>query len=60
MNIVKPRADRNDSEKTYWDPIGILFVPDEVDVSEVKFFGQIYSIGDINVFPQKPKTDGPF
>ena len=62
FDIVKARADRNDPDKTYWDPIGTLFAktPDGVDVSEVKLFGQIFAIGDVNVFPHKPKTDNPY
>ena len=62
FNIVKARPDRNNPEKTYWDPIGVLFAKDAdgVDLSNVKFFGQIYAIGDINIFPATKKEDNPF
>ncbi|MCE5185048.1 MAG: hypothetical protein LLF76_02860 [Planctomycetaceae bacterium] len=57
-DIVKPRPDRNDPDKTHWDPIGVLFVDGE------KMWGQIFAIGDINVFARKKRQDseeaGPF
>ena len=52
FNIVKPRPDRNDSEKTYWDPIGKMFEKDG------KRWCQIYSIGDCQIFEDKKKEDG--
>lgn len=62
FDIVKARPDRNDPEKTYWDPIGTLFAKSDsdLDLSGVKLFGQIFAIGDVNVFPHKPKGDNPY
>jgi hypothetical protein len=60
FRIVKPRQDRNDSEKTYWDPIGTLFMTEDKD-GNPKLFGQIFAIGDVQVLFDKPKTgDNPY
>ena len=64
FDIVKARPDRNDPEKTYWDPIGTLFaIPKEdgVELPEFKLFGQIFAIGDVQVFPHKDRdASNPF
>ena len=60
FDIVKPRKDRNDEDKTHWDPIGVIWIKDAGEEDQ-KAWGQIYSIGDINVFPRKPKgEDNPY
>ena len=52
FNIVRPREDRDDPEKTYWDPIGIMWENDG------KMWGQIYAIGKVCMFENKPKDTG--
>ena len=55
-DIVKPRADRQDETKTHWDPIGVCWVSDEG-----KMWGNIYSIGDVQIFPRdKKEADNPY
>lgn len=59
FDLVKARPDRKDPSKTHWDPLGILFL-DEKDNGEMKLYGNVYAIGEVNAFPRKPKEDNPF
>lgn len=53
MNMMVPRKDRNDESKTYWDPIGTLFVKDG------KMWGTIHLGGvQFQVFDRDKKDTG--
>jgi len=55
-NITRPRTDRNDEKKTYWDNIGTLFIDDETQ----KKWLRLNWLPDVfPIFPVKAKEDGP-
>lgn len=57
LNLMVPRTDRDDPNKTYWDPIGKLFIKED------KVWGQLYLTGStFQAFPPKTKegSGGPF
>jgi hypothetical protein len=64
LNVAKPRQDRNNPEKTYWDPIGTLFIKgvdddgNEVELPKLKVFGSIFAIGDVSAFPPREAEGG--
>jgi len=59
FDLVKARPDRKDPNKTHWDPLGILFVTEDAE-GNMKMYGNVFAIGEVNAFPRKPKDDNPF
>lgn len=55
-NMMHPRKDEK-SGKTYWDPIGTIFIQGDVP-EDVKIGGRLNTGCEFQVFPAKPTSNG--
>ena len=44
FDVLKPRKDTQDESKTYWDPIGVLFVDGEKKTLKLHMFDGIFIV----------------